>query len=245
MVSRTCNSLINGMAGRLSMFRALCGFESNDGERKMKKLSLLVWLLLFPLTGALGQGTPILEIRGGYLNPKDTDAGLILGGSYGISIDERVDLSLGIDYFRKNYTKETEVADTSFVSGVQERTVVRELEYNTSLLPISANVNIRMPFQPPLYWYFGGSISYQFLFNEENNYEKGISEKRTYKGWGWMLRAGIEYTIGSRSSIIAEAIYNIGKVKRDTDQVQEGLPIWDEVDVSGLGFRVGLRLEFF
>lgn len=211
----------------------------------MKKIRFFVFLLLIPVVGALGQGTPILEIRGGYLNPKDTDAGLILGGSYGISIDERIDLSVGVDYFRKNYTKETEVADTNFVSGVQERTVVRELEYNTSLLPISASVNIRLPFQPPLYWYFGGSVSYQFLFNKENNYEKGISERRTYKGWGWMVRAGIEYTIGSRSSILVETFYNICKVKRDTERVQEGLPIWDEVDVSGLGFRAGLRLEFF
>ena len=192
-----------------------------------------------------GQGVRILEIRGGYLNPKATNAGLILGGSYGISIDERVDISLGFSYFHKNYSKESQVADTSYVSGVQEKTVKKEMEYSTTLLPISANVTIRIPFQPPVYYYVGGSLTYQFLFNNEKNFEQSISEKRNYKGWGWVLRAGIEYTIGSRSSLMLEAFYNIGKVKRNVEETVKGLPIWNEVDMSGLGFQAGLRLEFF
>lgn len=210
----------------------------------MKKWIVIVFI--FGATGlAYGQGVRVLEIRGGYLNPKATKAGLILGGSYGISIDERVDLSLGISYFHKNYSQESDVADTSFPSGIIQKTVKKELEYNTTLLPISASANIRIPFQPPVYWYAGGSITYQFLFNTENNFEEGVKEKRIYRGWGWMVRAGIEYTIGSRSSLILEAFYNIGKVKRNVEETVKGLPIWEEVDMKGLGFRTGLRLEFF
>jgi hypothetical protein len=207
------------------------------------------WIVIVFILGAIGlvygQGVRVLEIRGGYLNPKDTNAGLIFGGSYGISIDERVDLSLGLSYFHKNYTKLSHVADTNYVSGVTETTVVKELEYNTTILPITGNVNIRIPFQPPVYWYAGGSVTYQFLFNTEKNFEEGVSEKRTYRGWGWMARAGIEYTIGSRSSLILEAFYNFGKVKRNVERTIRGLPVWDEVNLSGLGFRAGLRLEFF
>lgn len=207
------------------------------------------WIVVFLIFGVVGfvraQGVRVLELRGGYLNPKDTEAGLIFGGSYGVSIDERVDLSLGLSYFHKGYSKESEVADSVSPSGIHESTVMKELEYSTTLLPISANVNIRFPFQPPLYWYVGGSLTYQFLFNTEKNFEEGISEKRNYRGWGWMVRAGIEYTIGSRSSVLLEAFYNIGKVKRNVEETVEGLPVWDEVDVSGLGFRTGLRLEFF
>lgn len=194
---------------------------------------------------ASAQGVRILELQGGYLNPKDTNPGLIFGGSYGISIDERVDLSLGISYFHKNYKKESTVADTDYVAGVHETTVMRELEYNTTLLPISANVTIRIPLQPPVYYFIGGSVVYQFLFNTEKNFNEGISEKRKYGGWGWMVRAGIDYNIGSRSSILLEAFYNIGKVKRNVENTVQGLPVWDEVNVSGLGFRAGLRLEFF
>ncbi len=207
------------------------------------------WIAAVLVLGIAGfvhaQGVRVLELRGGYLNPKGTNAGLIFGGSYGVSIDERVDLSLGFSVFHKGYQKETAVADTGYQSGINERTVMRELEYSTTLLPIFVGANVRFPFQPPLYWYVGGSLTYQFLFNTENNFQEEIKEKRNYRGWGWMVRAGIEYTIGSRSSVLMEAFYNIGKVKRNVKETVEGLPVWDEVDVSGLGFRAGLRLEFF
>ena len=186
-----------------------------------------------------------MDSGGGYLNPKGTQAGTILGASYGISVDERVDISLGLGYFHKNYEQLTEVADTSYASGVVENTVTKELEYSTTLLPISANVVIRIPFQPPLSYYVGGSLTYNFLFNNEKNFEEDISEKRTYKGFGWILRAGIDYSIGSRSSILIECLYNMGKTKRNVDETVKGLPVWDEVDISGLGIRAGLRLEFF
>ncbi len=206
----------------------------------------IVLLIVLGLNGlAFGQGVRILEIMGGYLNPKDATPGMIIGGTYGVSIDERVDLSLGLSYYHKKYSKTSAVADTDYVSGIHETTVLKELEYSTSLLPVSGNVNIRIPFQPPVYWLVGASVTYNFLFNTEKNYEQGLSEKRTYKGWGWMLRAGVEYMIGSRSSIVLEAIYNIGKVHRNADTTVQGLPVWDEVNLTGLGFRTGLRLEFF
>ena len=37
----------------------------------------------------------------------------------------------------------------------------------------------------------------------------------------------------------------MGKTKRNVDETVKGLPVWDEVDISGLGIRAGLRLEFF
>ena len=207
------------------------------------------WMVLMLLLGtaslAFGQGVSVLELRGGYLDPKDTKSGLIFGGSYGVAVDERVDISLGFDVFHRNYTEETAVADTNYISGVNETTVMRELEYNTTLLPIHADVTIRFPFEPPLYWFFSGGISYRWLFNKEDNYQEGISEKRTYHGLGWRLRAGIEYTIGSRSSVIFGAMYNIGKVSRNREETTEGLPVWNEVDISGFGFFGGLRLEFY
>ena len=178
---------------------------------KIKRQFIISLLFIFAGMSS-GQGYRMLEIRGGYLGPKDTKSGLILGGSYGVSIDERVDLSIGIDYFHKTYEQESLVADTNYVSGVHEQTVMKQLEYSTTLLPVSAGVNIRIPFEPPLYWFVGGSVTYQFLFNNEKNFEEGISEKRNYRGWGWMLRGGIEYIIGSRSSLLMEAFYNFGKV---------------------------------
>lgn len=202
-------------------------------------------LILVAFGFVQAQGVKVLELHGGYINPKGTNAGFIFGGSYGISFDERVDFSLGLSYFHKSYTKQSEVADTGYVSGLYERTVIKELEYSTTILPITANINIRIPFQPPLFWVAGGGIAYRFLFNTEKNFNEDISDKRNYNGFGWVVRAGIEYNLGSRSSVVLEGIYNGGKVKRNKEETIQGLPVWDEVDVSGLGIRAGLRLEFF
>ena len=73
------------------------------------------WVVVVLVLGIVGfvqaQGVRVLELRGGYLNPKGTNAGLIFGGSYGVSIDERVDLSLGFSVFHKGYQKETAVVE--------------------------------------------------------------------------------------------------------------------------------------
>ncbi|MCJ7813591.1 hypothetical protein MUP95_09790 [bacterium] len=205
------------------------------------------WIYQIIFFGVIGsvhaQGMKILELQGGYLNPKGTEAGFICGGCYGFSFDERIDMSLGLSYFHKGYTKKSEIA-SEVVNGIVVNTVEKTLEYSTTLLPISVNLNIHFPSYSLLNWFFGGSASYQLLFNTENNYEEQIKEKRTYRAFGWMIRGGTEFRIGTLSSFFLEALYNICKTKRNEEKV-EGLPIWEEVDVSGLGFRAGVRLEFF
>ena len=63
-------------------------------------------------------------------------------------------------------------------------------------------------------------------------------------GFGWMARAGVEYALGSRSSITLEGFYNGCKVKSDRKKIA-GIPSWQEVDLSGFGFKAGLRLELY
>lgn len=201
--------------------------------------------LIVCMAGSAGaQGMRMLELRGGYFNPRDSKSGLILGGIYGISFDERVSLGLGVDIFHKGYTKETTVSTETSGSGVVESTIIRELEFNTTLLPISLNLDIRFPLDPPVSWYIGGSVAWELLFNTENNFEEGIREKRFYSGFGWLARAGIEYAIGSRSAVILEGFYNNSRVTSNAEK-KEGLPVWKEVNMSGIGFRAGVRLDFF
>jgi hypothetical protein len=191
------------------------------------------------------QNLKALELQIGTLNPKGTHAaGLILGGSYGITIDERVDLSLGLAWFHKGYTKETEVGNFQNPGGSSVQTKKTELEYSTTLLPITANARIYIPFQKPLGFYVGGSLAYEILFDKYTNNELKKSEKSTYNSFGWIARAGLEFSIGSRSSITAEAFYNGCKVKGDKKKI-DGIPTWNEVDVSGFGFRGGLRLLLY
>lgn len=210
----------------------------------MKKTALIAASAVVIYTSVMAQGLKVLEFQGGYLSPKGTKAGVIFSGNYGVSIDEQVDLSVGLSYFHKGYSKETTSDKIYTGTGTQIGTKTQAIEYSTSLLPIMANVVVHIPFQPPWGWYLGGSLGYEFLFDKYTNNETKTSEKTNFSGFGWMMRAGMEWAIGSRSSIVAEAFYNKCKVKGDTKEVQ-GIPTWNEVDLSGLGFRAGFRVELY
>lgn len=212
-------------------------------------MKLRIWIVLLCVIGMAGWvsagNMKSLEIHVGTLNPKGTPSGMLLGGAYGISVDEAVDIGLGVFYFWKTYKEDTEVINPNADPQIPEtKTVTQELEYNTSLLPISFNVTMHFPVQPPLGFYAGGAISYQFLFSKQNNYIDDISERELYKGLGWIIRGGLEYQLGSRSSFIVEAFYNICKAKGKEEE-KAGLPTWDEVDLNGLGFRAGVHLVLF
>jgi hypothetical protein len=82
------------------------------------------------------------------------------------------------------------------------------------------------------------------LFDKYSNYRTGEKDSPKFSGFGWMARAGIEYKLGSRSSIIGEGFYNSCKAKGDRKKIS-GMPSWQEVDLSGFGFKVGVRVELY
>jgi len=186
----------------------------------------------------------VIELQAGYLDPKDTKGGLIFHGAWGIAFDQRVELSLAIDYFHRKYTQETVVDTTVTGTGTVETRRHRDLEHSTTLLPISANIRVRFPVGRLLFWYAGAGISYQFLFDVEKNYVEGVEDKRTYGGWAGMFRGGIEFRLAESSSLVFEALYNLGKVRRDVTETGNGLTEWSEVNVSGFGVRGGVILRF-
>jgi len=192
----------------------------------------------------LAQNAKVLEFEVGYLNPKDIKGGMIYSGKYGLVVDERVDISLGLDFFHSSYTEETTV-EFGETGRVGYETRVRALDYSAYLLPLSINATVRFPLEPPLGLFAGAGFAYQFLFSKVKNYQEDLSETQRFRGTGWIFRGGIEYSLGSRSSLIAEAFYDLGKVSRNLDKTPDGLPRWDEVNLGGFGFRGGLKVELY
>jgi len=206
-------------------------------------------ILAFLAVGCFGivsaQNMKVLEIQGGSFNPKGArKAGLIFGANYGVCVDERIDLTLGLSVYRKSYTEKTAVDSSMTGAGSVPVTYVTPLEYSTTIVPITASVTAHIPFQPPIGFYVGGSLAYELLFDKYTNYETNQKDNPRFTGFGWMARAGIEYKLGSRSSIIAEGFYNGCKVKSDRKEV-EGVPSWKEVDLAGFGFKVGVRVVLY
>ncbi|NQT27872.1 outer membrane beta-barrel protein [candidate division KSB1 bacterium] len=210
----------------------------------MKTKRFLFGLFVLLIAGnVFAQDARVLELYGGMLNPKDAPNSALFGFSYGISVDERVDLNVGAGLYRKKY-EEITYHDPAYYEQISDIEATKDLEYVTTLLPISIGTKVRFPLQRGLNWAMGGGLSYQFLWNKETdyNFEEPKEEKRNYKGMGWQMTAGIEYLVGSRSSILLEAFYNNSKVTKD---INESGSIWREVNLTGLGFRAGLRLEFY
>ena len=211
----------------------------------MQRKHWIVAILLLCVAGLVyGQNMKALEIHFGTLNPKDTPSGMLLGGSYGINVDESVDISIGAFYFWKSYSESSPVDTGKTESGVTVTEKTQTLDYHTSLLPVSANLTVHFPVAQKLNVYGGAGISYQFMWNKEENLVANVTNTRFFKGFGWVGRAGLEYLLGSRSSFIVEAYYNGCKVKGNKSE-EAGLPTWDEVNVTGLGIRGGVRLLIF
>ncbi len=205
----------------------------------------IVAVLLLCLAGLVyGGNMKALELHVGTLNPKGTPSGMLLGGSYGINVDEAVDVSLGVFYFWKSYSETSNVNTGTTEGNIVVTEKVQTINYKTSLLPVSANVTIHFPVAQKVNIYGGAGISYQFLWNKEENLVANVESSRFFKGFGWVGRAGVEYLLGSRSSFIVEAYYNGCKVKGNKSE-EAGLPTWDEVNVTGLALRGGVRLLIF
>jgi len=209
----------------------------------MKKVSgiLLAGVMFVMIAKPAAAQLHFSAIKLGYLNPKDTKAGFIIGTEISDQIDESVSLGLAVNLFRKTFTAETEVAEFNFESGVRETTIQRELEFSTTFLPIMGQATVHIPSSGNLGWYVGGGLGYEFLWNNEKNFNPPqTSDRRFYKGFAWLLDAGLRYRVGSRSSLLFEAFYHNSSVKRNKTNSPAGLPVWSEVDLSGLGFRFGL-----
>jgi hypothetical protein len=181
----------------------------------------------------------ISGIRLGYLDPKDSKAGLMLGMDLTSRVDESVELGATVNVFRRNYQKITPVAKSSSAGGLEETTVQKELEFTTFFLPIMGEAIVHFS-DDDFHWFANGGLGYEMLWNNENNFVDRKKERRFYSGFVWMVGGGFQYRIGSRSAVIAEIFYHDAKVKRDETK-KDGLPVWSQVNLSGIGFRGGLR----
>jgi hypothetical protein len=216
---------------------------------KMKRTVLLIIFLtglIFLLTTVTAEARNLTAstLKIGMLNPKDAKSGFILGLNHGIVIDERVDVGFSADFFRKTYKKDVQIASKDYIQGVSEVTYQREMEFTTMIIPLMATIDLKMPlsdYRPAPYLYIHGGLGWEMMFNSEKNYVADTKDSRFYSGFGYMVGAGLLYEFGSSSAIIAELGYNGCRVSRDQKTVAN-LPVWDEVNISGLMLRLGIRL---
>jgi len=211
---------------------------------KATKLFIVIILFIAFVPSAWSQRglQGMLGVHAGYMNPKDTKSGLVIGGSWGTSVDESVSLGIGFDLFHTSYNEETEVASET-AHGMKTETYMTMMEYNRTILPVMGEINVAVPMGRYLGYMIRGGIGYSFLRSHEKNYEKKTNETRNFSGLILQAGAGLYYEVGSRSTLVAELNYSNSRVTRKVESSVEGLPISERVDLSGFGLRLGVIIR--
>jgi hypothetical protein len=203
-------------------------------------------IIFFILTSSLifsqslfAQST-ILGLNGGVLFPQDTEAGAIVGASWGKMIDQNVGWEIETDYFWRTFTQEmtVEVKDAQ----TQTTTIATEIENSTKMLPIFFKLVFLSEVFPNLDLRLSGGLGYSFLWTKDANYKLGTESSETYSGFAWQAGAGLSFPISQAADFYGEAIYLGATPSTDEGTTADGLPQRTEVDMSGLWLRVGLRL---
>ncbi|MBC8184324.1 outer membrane beta-barrel protein [candidate division KSB1 bacterium] len=205
-------------------------------------IGLAFMLIEAPVVHA--QAYSATTLKAGYFNPKGAKAGFIFGGNYSWIVDESVDIGIGVDFFRKGYTDETELYTGTYANGVAETKLETNADFTTTILPVYGVINVKFPAGTYLDYIVGATLGYEWLWSNVKTYgENETDDSKSYNGFKWLLSGGIAYRVGSRSTFIAEVYYDGTKVSRDRT-VEQGAPVRYEVDLAGLGFRVGVRMGF-
>jgi hypothetical protein len=216
------------------MKRALIGLTT---------VGIIVLLLAAAPAFADGDKQRFYTVRVSYIEPQNAVEGFAVGGSFGSSIDKIVTLAIGTDVYVRNYVRDTPVATQEYASGINTTTVQREVQYTTVIFPIQAELTVEIPIVWRLTVFGHGAAGFEFLWNREQNWVDDVSTSQWFAGWTWTGGAGLMFKLGRDTDLYLQGYYKYSKVKRDRDDISEGLPVFEEVNLSGLGLRMGLAFK--
>ena len=213
----------------------------------MKHIIFLISTLCTLLNAQIFDRGPTIQhkISLGLYSPQEIESGLNIGYGYYRYIDEMVSAGVGLDAFWTNYKKVSSVgiADTTGL-GQTITTQQVEVDMTSYLLPLMGTVRVILPIELGLFSpYTNVSLGWNILFNNETNYVTGEQTFRFFNGFGWGLGTGVSLGLGEKSSIGIETYYRSAKMKANVDETELGLPIYDELDMTGLGLQIGLFMN--
>ena len=183
------------------------------------------------------------EFKFGRMNPVDTDTGNLYGISTGRRIDNRLFWGAEFNYFQSSFRQETTIAD-SVVGGIRFSEKKLELEFDTRIMMFMFILTYERPFsdQSPLYLRGAGGLGWELIWNNEDNFLEGFNRDRFFHGLGWQLSGGVGMVISNTGVLFFDIFYNNSFASRNQDRDEEGLPVWDQINISGLGIKVGVNI---
>jgi hypothetical protein len=212
----------------------------------MKHIIVLISILFTLLSAQIFDRGPTIQhkISFGLYSPPEIESGLTIGYGYYRYIDDMVSAGVGIDAFWTNYMKVSSVETEETGLGQEIITQQVEIDMTSYLLPLMGTVRVILPFELGAFSpYTNVSLGWNILFNNEKNYVTGEQTFRFFNGFGWGLGTGVSLGLGEKSSIGIETYYRSAKMKANVDETELGLPIYDELDMTGLGLQIGLFMN--
>jgi hypothetical protein len=201
----------------------------------MKKLFLIA-IIAFTTFGQL----KFTEFKLGRLNPKDTKSGFYGTVSAGSMFDANLGYALEVGYFGKRYVSERAVGtDSTYSSQIVTKQI--ELTTSTTLIPVMFKFNYVKELGTTFLFKSDIGIGYNFFWDSYDNKIDKKSDTRFFSGFNWQFGADVGMQISSKGSVFAGLFYNSGTVT-NSDEIK-GLPVYDEIDLSGLGFRFTIRID--
>jgi hypothetical protein len=200
----------------------------------------MILVILSTSTYAQGKYT---EFKVGMLGPKDAASGFFGGITLGRSIDQNLGIGIEFDVYKKSYDKEEEV-DTTNIHNISTTDIMRTFEQNAWMFPIFFQFQYLGELTPVLHLKITAGLGYEFLYTSYKDYETKDEDSFFFHGFAWHVDAGVSYPLSRASDFFGEVLYHGGspsKSKKD----RNGFPIRTEMDMSGLGFRIGLRVYNF
>lgn len=208
----------------------------------MKHLCKSIVILIF-LTSIIAAQGKYTEFKVGLLNPKDAATGFFGGLTFGRSVDQNLGIALEVDVYKKSYKKEEEI-DTTQIHNISTTDVMLTFEQNAWLFPIFFQFQYLSEITPVIHLKVTAGLGYEFLYTNYNDFENKRKDSFFFHGFAWHVDAGVSYPLSRASDFFGEILYHGGSPSKDKKN-QNGFPIRTEMDMSGFGLRVGLRVYNF
>jgi hypothetical protein len=161
----------------------------------------------------------------------------------GPSVDEHIQLGVGLDWYHDSENQREVVGETS--QNGRPVSVTRELSRASSdLVPIQAFLQLNLGSGRSLVPYAGIAGQYQVLFLTATDFQTGADYEATFGGWGWQAWGGVALPLSSHARLFGEAFVNSGEVGRDVNDPSSAVTYREIVDADGAGMRFGLSWGF-
>ena len=209
----------------------------------MHTLIKVILSVLTIVTLAFSQGK-MTEFNAGLLAPTDAEGGFYGGLNLGRMVDENIGVSLGVHVYYSSYTKKEKVGE-KIDNLIKASDEALRFDQSATLIPLFFQLHYTGPITQSLDLKVTAGVGYELLWNSITNFETKKEGTDFYSGFGWNVGAGVSLPISRASDFYGEVFYHGGSPSRDAGKTEEGLPVRSEIDMSGLGVRIGLRLYTF